>query len=103
MSTKPRLAPRFAALAATFFCSGLAGPAACTGPAASSDDGGAYQKCFVGDRLCVDDAFDLAEEMLREHDWDWVHSNDLLLVATGTIEDARAKARRAAASVRASL
>ena len=74
------------ALLAAVLCAGLAVSAACTGPNATQNDGGLQQKCFVGDRLCLDDAFDLAKDLLRRN---WYRGNrkDLLLVATGTIED----------------
>ena len=81
MSTKSRLAM----LAAAALCGGLAAPAACTRPAATPDEAAVRQHCFVGDRLCVDDAFDIAKDLLRTNDLPL--RGDLLLVATGTIED----------------
>ena len=83
MSTKPERVAAAAVLGAALTVS-----TACSDSAATLAERGAQQRCFVGDRLCMDDAFDLAKEMLRSNDRDWVRSNDLLLVATGTIEDA---------------
>ena len=94
MSTNPRLVAMVAA-----FCIGWAVPVAShpkesTGERRDLNAGAApaacevaRQKCFVGDRLCMVDAFDLAKDLLASNHWDALPDNDLLLVATGTIED----------------
>ena len=73
---------RFAAMAAAC-CFGWGALGAGAGPC----EGNAQQKCFVGDRLCAHDAFDFAKEMLGSNHWDSLRGKDLLLVATGTIEE----------------
>ena len=73
MSTKPRLVAL-----AVVFCAGWPAAVAAADPVTPGCDGGKRQRCFVGDPLCLRDAFDLAKDMLR--------GDDLLLVATGTIE-----------------
>ena len=71
---------------AVAICAGWVVPVANAGKAPALCEGGMQQKCFVGDRLCANDAFDFAKGMLGSNHWDSQRSNGLLLVATGTME-----------------
>ena len=61
------------AVAVVVFCASWAMPVANAGAAAACR-GDTHQKCFVGDKLCVDDAFDLAEKMLSPNHWNWLRT-----------------------------